>query len=106
MATLALLLARRHEALEFLEPVLDEDYFGDGLALTLPELRHQESLAVAGDVPGADRSSHSVSRLFKQQERLAGGKTGPGLNINHPDMASHPCRPVIQLLAAWGPEGP
>jgi hypothetical protein len=99
----SLLPPGRREAFQLLKPVLDEDHFGDGLGLPLFKLHHQESLSVRRDVPGADRTSRTVSRLLKQEARLAAGKTGPGLNIHDPDLARL-SRPIKQLLAVRGPE--
>ena len=60
-----LLLSGGHEALEFFEPVLDEDQFSDRLGLSFIELYHQEPLAVEGDVPTPNWIRHSVSGFLK-----------------------------------------
>ncbi len=38
--------SRGGEALEFLEPVLHEDHFGDGLGLSLIQFHHQKPLTI------------------------------------------------------------
>jgi len=66
-ATLRSLCSRRHEALEFLEPVLDEDHFGHGLGLPLFHLHHQEPLAVGTQIPASDGRSMRLSPLLKKK---------------------------------------
>jgi hypothetical protein len=75
-------LVGRFEAPQLLEPVLDEDHLGQGLGFSFFEFHHQESLSVGRNVPAAYRMATRVSRLLKQEAWLAGGKTGPCLNIN------------------------
>ncbi len=48
-----LILPGGGEALEFLEPVLDQDHFGDRLGLPLFQLDHEKSLPIEGQIIGA-----------------------------------------------------
>ena len=67
-----LLLPGGHEALEFLEPVLDEDHLADGRGLPLLHLNHQKSLLVEGQVIVAYGTKGTVSGFLKKQARLSG----------------------------------
>jgi len=82
-----LLSASGAEAFEFLEPVLEGDQFGHGLGLPFLMFHHQESLAIGGDVPGADRSAAEIARQLKQKTGLAGGEAGRSLNVNDKEFA-------------------
>jgi hypothetical protein len=68
-----LLLSGGDQALEFLNPVLDEDHFGHGLGFVLVVLDHEKSLRVEGQIIAAyGRAGDRVSGSLKQQSRLAG----------------------------------
>jgi hypothetical protein len=83
------------EALEFLEPILDEDHFGHGLGLPLFHLHHHESLAVEGDVPASHWRCLSMSSLLKQEAGFAGREACVRSNIHRPHLI---LPPVEQLL--------
>ena len=97
-------LVGRCEAAQFLKPVLDEDHFGQGLGLPFFAFHHEESLSVSRNVPASDWGTTKVSRLLKHEARLAGGKTGPGLHIDRPDLICWSSPPIKQLFAVARPE--
>lgn len=65
------LLSGWDEALEVLEPVLDEDHLRHGLRLPVVELHHQEALAIGRDIPGADWVATRVLWSLEKQAGLA-----------------------------------
>ena len=85
-----------HEALEFLEPVLNQDHFDDRRGLLLFELDHEKSIPVVGQIIAPHRISRPVSGFLKEQARLAGHEAGVCLDIHDP----HLILPSVEKLFA------
>ena len=81
-----LLVTGRELLLEFLEPVLDEDHFGDRRGLSLLELDHEESLSILGQIIAAYGVSRRISGPLKKQARLAGREAAVSPDVHNPHL--------------------
>lgn len=86
----SLLLSGGDKPLELLEPVLDEDHFGDGRGHPLLELHHEESLRIKGQVIASYRMADIISGMLKKEARLARRKSAVRPDIDDPDLILPP----------------
>ncbi len=90
----------RHETLEFLEPVLDNDHLRHGRRLPLLLFRHEKALRrVVGQVIATYGLTEVISGLVKKRVRFAGWAS-VNRNIHDPHLSRQLFRASIKKLFA------